>query len=213
METEFRETAGVLAGLVGGMALAVLLLFTMMGGGFMVAVLVLTLLPLAFGTLAVADLVQELRRHRAVAPAAPSPAWRAALSGVAVALAIIAFAAATMAIVRGPSHALADIRTHAPYLLLVALGGGALAATVRLAELRHRGERYAAMIAGVGVLVALTALLSCCLWAFASQVPLMSLVVLALLFNEVPVALAGLALNAVGLVTLARFRRPAPAAV
>lgn len=212
METEFRETAGVLAGLVGGMALAVLLLFTMMGGGFMVAVLVLTLLPLAFGTLAVADLVQELRRRRAIAPAAPSLAWRAALTGAAVALAIIAFTGAVMVMVRGPGHALADIRTHAPYLLLVALGGGALAATARLAELRHRGERYAAMIAGLGVLVTLTALLSCCLWAFASQVPLISLMVLALLFNEVPVALAGLALNAVGLLTLARFHRPAPGA-
>ncbi|MBM2826424.1 MAG: hypothetical protein HW403_488 [Dehalococcoidia bacterium] len=54
MRADVKETAGVLAGAVVGVMLAILMLFTMMGGGFILALLVLmVILPMALVIVAV----------------------------------------------------------------------------------------------------------------------------------------------------------------
>lgn len=211
MADELHETATVLGGLVVATVLAVLLLLGSMGSGFIVAIIVMALLPLVFIGLAVDDfLTQRAQRRAAAAVPVPAPAparreWSSVGRGVAAALLIAAFFAVVMSAVRGPAHVVADLATHAPYLALVVAGGGLLAAALG-ARSRGAVERWATLGSGLGVVIALAALMSCCLWALVYQLPVLSLLVLALVFNEVPVALVGLVLNALGLLLLARER-------
>lgn len=209
MDVDVREATTVLLGLAGGVVLALLLLFVMVGGGFIAAVLVLGLLPLAFATVATIHAAEVWTPRSAASPSIVPRLVRGSLAQTALAALVIAGAvAAVMALVRGPAHALADLRTHAVFVVLTALGGSALLAMIRAAALQPV-ERYVAAASGLGVFIAAMALLSCCLWTLAYSVPLLSLVVLALVLNETLIALAGLVVNAVGLVALAVLRREA----
>lgn len=150
----------------------------------------------------------------ATVPARRLPAARVALepivrhglwSGVALAVAIVVAALSIMAAVRGFEHMLADLGTHGGYLALIALSAGALETLVGHAP--FRGQRWVAALGALGIAVALAALLSCCLWALTYRLPVVSQVTLALILNEVPVALAGLALSALSLVVLLHLRQ------
>lgn len=135
---------------------------------------------------------------------------RAVWPGVVAAITIVALAFAVMAGLRGLSHTQVDLAIHWPYLAFVALGGGTLVSLLARASAPSLGQHAAAALAGLGMVVALGALLSCCLWAVVYQLPLVSSLVLALIFNEIPVTLAGIALNVLGLLALAHLlSRPA----
>ncbi|MBI2322876.1 MAG: Ig-like domain-containing protein [Chloroflexi bacterium] len=173
-------------------------------------VVLLTFRVASSAAVAAAGPVAVSQRRLPVPALAFEPAvGRTVWPGVVAACTIVALAFAVMAGLRGLSHTQADLAIHWPYLAFVALGGGALVSLVSRASALNLGQLAAAALGGLGVIVALGALLSCCLWAVAHQLPLVSSLVLALIFNEIPVTLAGIALNVLSLLALAHVARPA----
>lgn len=173
------------------------------------SVVVLTFRVAAAGS---AGVVAAERRPTSAALAPEPGLGHGIWSAAAVATAIVAFWLLVVTAIRGFDHALADFPTLGPYLVLVALAGGVLAGLLGDGGSHGAGARWAALLSGLGLVGALAALLSCCLWALVYRTPVASSLVLALLFNDEFVTMVGLAVSVVGLVILAQVRRPMPGA-
>lgn len=177
MTNQTRETAGVLAGLVGSMLLAVLLLFSMTGGGFFLALFVLALLPVGLGVLALESAMnyQPVQGEmtvmaaetaapvvRPVAATAASRSWQPALIGALSALALLGVYFNAMTAWEGLPHTVGHLRGDWASIIAVTASFGLLvcAATQASTEGSISGRVLTFGVAGSGL--GMLGLFACC---------------------------------------------------
>jgi len=148
---------------------------------------------------------------RPLRPALPI-APRSIASGVIAAAILLGLYLAIIAIAQGPEHAFEQLGTDALFVGLIAAGFGvqiALFVELRAVDRHHRAAAAAVTAAGTGTSAA--AMLACCAHHLVDLLPLLGLSAAAVFLNayRTPLFLLGIAMNALGVVVIARQLRRA----
>ena len=218
MRPEFRETAGVLGGLVGGLLLSVLFLFSIMGAsGFILALLVLALLPMGLAVVAFANPVEVKVREAAAVPAAAAmpavyssggPAWRSVATGIAGSIILFALYLAIMSGLEGTRHTLGHV--SADWLSIIGVVGffGALAGAAANAARAHTFDARFLTIGVAGSIVGMVGLLACCTPLLIHVVPSAGILQasIVLMQNATLVIGFGIAVNLISSIAILRAR-------
>ncbi len=141
----------------------------------------------------------------------------AGLAGRSVAIGVIASAGLLgtylliITLAQGSGHAVEQLATDAPFVILVTLGFGtqvALFTELRSVDRRHRAA-VAVTAAGTGTSAA--AMLACCAHHLVDLLPLLGLSAAAVFLDawKTPLLLAGIGMNALGIVAIAHQLSPA----
>lgn len=220
MKAQGDNPAVVLGFLMLGSVGAAFLLFTMMGGGFFVALLVLALLPLALAVVALVSAFGDKAMEEVgvvVAPTSAPALGRSAAWGIMGAMALLGFYGATMIAVQGVGHTIADIGRHGIPLAFVLAGFGGLVGLASGLAPRHALPGWGVLLAGIGTGVGIVAMMSCCIVPVVFRFPGLSGLALALYLTQHQVAVAGIAANLLGIAWVAAAttmsRQPRTAAV
>lgn len=202
MAEDTRRGQAPLALLIPGMVFAVPVLLFGFGGGFLLALAVIALLPVLAGvtitkyTIDLARTPQVSALRNALSMEGHIRLTRAALAAGS----IVAIFAVAMTVLHGIQHTVADFEAYWTYLALVAIGAGVLAGLS--AEPMRRAEVALASVSAIGLLAAFAALMSCCLWELGSVLPTAAPIALKLVTNMIPILGGGIGIAAIGLVTL-----------
>lgn len=206
MRTSMENPLVLFATAVGGFILAILLLFLMVGGGFFLALVVLALLPVALAVLAIESIFQVKLVETVGAVPVPTlvPGMGHSIAlGIAGALALLGVYGGVMIAIQSWSHLMGDIGQHGILLVLVLAGFGTLIGVANTFASQHSLHKGSLLLAVTGTLIATVALQSCCLVPLTfwlSGVPgMLSSLAVALYINQVPVAVAGIIANVLGI--------------
>jgi hypothetical protein len=139
--------------------------------------------------------------------AAASTRWLAVLIGWWAALALVALYAALVGIANSPGHALDLLWGDRYFVAAIAVGFGVQAglyAYVRLVFAHAKAVRASGALAATGTGTSTAAMVACCAHHVVDVLPIIGLSGAAILLNDyrVPIMLAGLAVNAVGIVLM-----------
>ena len=142
---------------------------------------------------------------RSIVPIAPIRA-RSVAAGVFCAAALLLVYLGIITLAQGVNHAIEQLAADALFVGLIALGFGtqiALFVELRAVDRRHRASA-AVTAAGTGTSAA--AMLACCAHHLVDLLPLVGLSAAAVFLNayKTPLFLAGIAMNLVGILVIAR---------
>jgi len=141
-------------------------------------------------------------------PLLPTPLVgpRSVAIGVAGAAGLLGVYLAIISLAQGAEHALAQLAADAPFVGLFAAGFGtqiALFAELRAVDRHHRA---AAAVTAAGTGTSAAAMLACCAHHLVDLLPLVGLSAAAVFLNayRTPLFLAGIGMNVIGIVVIAR---------
>lgn len=151
------------------------------------------------------DASEAARRQRRTLHETVPVAARCWLTGAAGAVALAVFYAAVIASTAGTAHLREQAATDWPYVSFLILGFGAQVALI--AELRHRRRAgLVAAAAGAGAGTSALGMVACCAHHLADLAPIVRASGAATFVgaNRVPLMLAGIAINALGIAIAGR---------
>ncbi len=136
---------------------------------------------------------------------------RSVAVGVVAGAALLGVYLGLISLAQGPSHALEQLASDAPFVVLVAVGFGtqvALFSELRRVDRRHRAG---AVVTAVGTGTSGAAMLACCAHHVVDLLPLVGLSAAAVFLDayRTPLLLLGLAMNALGIALIGRQLRRA----
>ena len=142
------------------------------------------------------------RPFRAGMPVGP----RSIVAGIAGAVALLGLYLGIISLAQGIDHALEQLATDVLFVALVAVGFGiqvGMFAELRTLDRRHRAS---AAVTAVGTGTSTVAMLACCAHHLVDLLPIIGLSAAAVFLEayKVPLLVAGIGMNVIGIVVVAR---------
>jgi hypothetical protein len=213
MRIEYRETTDVLAGLVAGLLLVMLFLFSMMGGsGFVLAILVLAMLPIGLGIAAFGNPKPVETTYEAVEPVAQPfrrSFWQASAVGAVAVMAMLGIYIGIMTTLEGSTHTVQHLR--AEWLSVIEVMGlfGVLTAIAFESARRHSLSAGLLALGVFGSGLGMLGLLACCIPLLFHLVPSVTILQAGVFMIQyaTPIIIVGIAFNLASEFAMLRARQ------